>query len=118
MSLAWRCWQKVMLMSKQVPNPTALIIGRGPASARAALELAQAGAGVTLLTGDDGLSPGADGPAGVPSLLQAARHQRINLLTGATIQAIQPGLRGDPGGCKHDDSCCCFSNHWKLLSWF
>ncbi len=93
MSLAWRCWQKVMLMSKQVPNPTALIIGHGPASARAALELAQAGAGVTLLTGDDGLSPGADGPAGVPSLLQAARHQRINLLTGATIQAIQPGLR-------------------------
>ncbi|MCP4532419.1 MAG: NAD(P)-binding protein, partial [Delftia sp.] len=80
-------------MSKQVPNPTALIIGRGPASARAALELAQAGAGVTLLTSDDGLSPGADGPAGVPSLLQAARHQRINLLAGATIQAIQPGLR-------------------------
>ena len=68
-------------------NPSALIVGRGAESAQAALRLAQAGVGVTLPTGSDWLTP--DSPAGVPTMLEAARHRRVRLLTGANIETVQ-----------------------------
>jgi NADPH-dependent glutamate synthase beta subunit-like oxidoreductase/coenzyme F420-reducing hydrogenase delta subunit len=83
-------------MSRQGPISSALVVGNGPASAQAALDLAQAGVGVTLLTADEWLTPGQAGPVGAPPLLEAARHLQINLLTGATVEAIkngEPGLR-------------------------
>jgi len=76
-------------MSKPGSTPTVLIVGGGRASAQAALDLAQAGVGVTLLTAGDWLSPGEDGPVSVPTLLEAARDPRINLLTGATVEVVR-----------------------------
>jgi NADPH-dependent glutamate synthase beta subunit-like oxidoreductase/coenzyme F420-reducing hydrogenase delta subunit len=78
-------------MSDQTPNPNALVVGHGPAEAQAALDLAQAGAGVTLLTSADWLTPGDEGPAAKPALLEAVRHPHINLVSGATVKAIQNG---------------------------
>ncbi len=83
-------------MSRPGPSPTALIVGRGQASAQAALELARAGVGVTLVTADHWLAPGADGLAAVPALLEATTHAQISVLTGATVEGIQndgPALR-------------------------
>ncbi len=81
-------------MSSPGLSPTALVVGRGPASAQTALELAQAGVGVTLLTAEDWLTPGANGPVDVPLLLEATRHPQINLTTGATVSAVQNDGRG------------------------
>ncbi len=81
-------------MPKPGISPTALVIGRGLEGARTALDLAQAGAAVTLLTSDEWLSPGADGPLGIPTLLDAARHPAVTLLTGATVDAIAANGRG------------------------
>lgn len=75
-------------MSKPSPSPTALIVGNGMASATAALDLARAGVGVMLLTAQDWLIPEDDGPIGMPTLLAAAKHPRIQLLTGTTVQAV------------------------------
>ena len=74
-------------MAKFDADPTAVVVGRGPSGASAALALAEAGATVTLLAADDWLMPGADGVLGVPALLEAARHPRIELLTGASYLA-------------------------------
>ncbi|MCP4514383.1 MAG: NAD-binding protein, partial [Delftia sp.] len=68
-------------------DSSALIVGRGAESAQAALRLAQAGVGVTLLTGSDWLTP--DSPARVPVMLEAARHRRVRLLTGANVETVQ-----------------------------
>jgi NADPH-dependent glutamate synthase beta subunit-like oxidoreductase/coenzyme F420-reducing hydrogenase delta subunit/NAD-dependent dihydropyrimidine dehydrogenase PreA subunit len=88
-------------MFKSNPSPTVLIVGDGTASATAALDLAQAGIGITLLTAQDWLTSEDDGLADVPTLLAATRHSRIQLLRGATIQSIQPAASFAAGGVSH-----------------
>jgi NADPH-dependent glutamate synthase beta subunit-like oxidoreductase/coenzyme F420-reducing hydrogenase delta subunit/Pyruvate/2-oxoacid:ferredoxin oxidoreductase delta subunit len=76
-------------MTRTGPRPTALVVGSGPTSAQAALDLAQAGVGVTLLASEDWLVPTAGGPLSVPLLLSAARHPGIDLFTGATVSGVR-----------------------------
>lgn len=76
-------------------RPSALIIGGGPTSARAALRLAKNDVEVTLLTAEDQLTPGS--PAGVPPLLEATRHPRIHVLVGATVEAARMAERARRG---------------------
>jgi NADPH-dependent glutamate synthase beta subunit-like oxidoreductase/coenzyme F420-reducing hydrogenase delta subunit/NAD-dependent dihydropyrimidine dehydrogenase PreA subunit len=77
-------------MPRQAPEPSAVVIGHGPMEARVALELAEAGIAVTLVSERDGLTLGDDGPLAVPGLLVAVRHPRVQLLTGTALTAIEP----------------------------
>ncbi len=81
----------VKRMAKQ---DAAVIVGRGPDSAQAALDLARAGAEVTLLTAEDWLLPGDAGLIAMPTLLEAAKHPNINLLTGATVEILKQTRSG------------------------
>ena len=104
-------------MPEQGPIPTALIVGNGPQSAQAALDLVRAGAGVTLLTADEWLTPGEAGLLAIPTLLEATRHPRVRLLTGSTVQALHNGESGlrltvhqspryvDPARCTACGAC-------------
>jgi NADPH-dependent glutamate synthase beta subunit-like oxidoreductase/coenzyme F420-reducing hydrogenase delta subunit/formate hydrogenlyase subunit 6/NADH:ubiquinone oxidoreductase subunit I len=75
-------------MSQRYPQPSAVVVGSGPAEAQAALDLAQAGVKVTLMTAEDWLMPGSHGPAGMLPLLEATLHPRIDLLTGASVERV------------------------------
>ena len=77
--------------------PTAVVVGRDTRAARAALELASAGATVRLATSEEWLLPGEAGPLDTPDLLRAASHPRIELITGARIAAVQSAERGSDG---------------------
>lgn len=83
-------------MPRQGFDPAAIVVGTGPREARAALDLAQAGVRVTLVTAEDGLAPGDDGPLATPILLQTVRHPRVRLLTGATVKDLASRSNADP----------------------
>jgi heterodisulfide reductase subunit A-like polyferredoxin len=76
-------------MPRQGLKPNAVVVGHVPAEARVALDLANAGVGVTLVSARDGLTLG-EGPPVMSDLLRAVRHPRVQLLTGATLTAIEP----------------------------
>ena len=50
--------------------------------------MARVGVKVTLVTADAWLTPGGDGPAGMPPLLKAAGHAGIALQTAASIERV------------------------------
>lgn len=77
-------------MDKTGQPATAIVVGRDTAAARAALDLAAAGARVRLATSEEWLVPGAPGPLDMPELLLAASNPRIELITGARIAAVGP----------------------------
>nr|HID14707.1 FAD-binding protein [Anaerolineae bacterium] len=79
-------WAKVM--------EEVLIVGGDLAAAKAALELAEAGVHVHLVTAGPGLESGqtdADAWRAMPTLLAATRHPHITLHTAAQVARIEEG---------------------------
>ncbi len=98
-------------------GPRAIVVGNGVPGAEAALELARAGAAVTLVTADNWLSTGDAGVTAIPTLIEATRHPRIDLATGATVESLDQSRDGlrlvatqaprwvDPDRCTSCGAC-------------
>jgi NADPH-dependent glutamate synthase beta subunit-like oxidoreductase/coenzyme F420-reducing hydrogenase delta subunit/NAD-dependent dihydropyrimidine dehydrogenase PreA subunit len=77
-------------MPRQTLEPSAVVVGHGPMEARVALELAEAGIAVTLVSERDGLTLGDEGHLATPDVLGAVHHPRVQLLPGAAVKVIEP----------------------------